>query len=116
MNVRELTEEEYLVLKDKLHHAHDKVWKITLYDKEAIQEYLSKVIAPLLTGVRLVLDNLKLDNTTYIRSNLQVFYSDVVYWAELIDDESQEQTPVTIAFLLEHKSQMPTELQLRLQL
>ena len=51
MNIRELTEEEYLVLKEKLHHAHDKVWKITLHDKEAIQEYLSKVIAPLLTGV-----------------------------------------------------------------
>jgi Putative transposase, YhgA-like len=116
MKLRELTEEEYLVLKEKLHHAHDKVWKITLHDKEAIQEYLSKVIAPLLIGVELVLDNLKLDNTTYVRSNLQAFYSDVVYWAELIDLETQERIPVTTAFLMEHKSRMPTELQMRLQL
>ena len=116
MKLRELTDEEYLALKEKLHHAHDKVWKIMLHDKEAIHEYLSKVIAPLLIGVELVLDNLKLDNTTYVRSNLQAFYSDVVYWAELIDLETQERIPVTTAFLLEHKSWMPKELQLRLQL
>jgi hypothetical protein len=116
MKLRELTEEEYLALKEKLHHAHDKVWKITLHDKEAIKEYLSKVIAPLLVGVELVLDNLKLDNTTYVRSNLQAFYSDVVYWVELIDLDTQERILVTTAFLLEHKSRMPTELQMRLQL
>lgn len=116
MNIQELTEEEYLSLKEKLHHAHDKVWKITLHDKEAIEEYLSKVIAPLLVGVHFDFNTLKLDNTTYIRANLQVFYSDVVYWIELIDENSQVKEKVVIAFLLEHKSQMPTELQLRLQL
>ena len=116
MEIRKLTEEEYLALKDKLHHAHDKVWKITLHDKEAIQEYLSKVIAPLLVNVKLDLDTLKLDNTTYIHSNLQAFYADVVYLADLIDLNTNEPIPVTIAFLLEHKSKMPTQLQIRLQL
>jgi hypothetical protein len=116
MEIRQLTEEEYLALKDKLHHAHDKVWKITLHDREAIQEYLSKVIAPLLVNVKLDLETLKLDNTTYIHSNLQAFYADVVYWADVIDLRSNEQTRVTIAFLLEHKSKMPTQLQIRLQL
>lgn len=116
MNIRELTDEEYLALKEKLHHAHDKVWKITLHDKEAIQEYLTKVIMPLLIDVELNLDSLKLDNTSYFRSNLQAFYSDVVYWADLVDLKSKEQVPVPIAFLMEHKSQLPTELQARLQL
>ena len=110
-----LTEAQYRALKKKLHQAHDKVIKLTLNDVEAMRELLLKIVMPLLTNVRLDLDDFTLDNTSYIRPNLNVFFSDIVYLTTLIDEESGAREPVKVGILIEHKSEMPTELQLRLQ-
>ena len=110
-----LTEAQYRALKKKLHQAHDKIIKLTLHDVEAMRELLEKIVMPLLSNVRLDLDDLTLDNTSYIRPNLNVFFSDIVYLTTLIDEESGAREPVKVGVLIEHKSEMPTELQLRLQ-
>jgi hypothetical protein len=115
MKPRILTAVEYKALKIKLHQAHDKVIKLTLGDAEAIRELMVKIILPLLAHVKIDLNNLILDNTTYIRPDLQVFFSDIVYLTTLIDEDSGTQEPVKMAFLIEHKSDMPTQLELRLQ-
>jgi 5-bromo-4-chloroindolyl phosphate hydrolysis protein len=41
---RILTDEEYALLKKKLHHAHDTIIKLTLHESEAIRELMSKII------------------------------------------------------------------------
>ncbi len=110
-----LTEAQYRDLKKKLHQAHDKIIKLTLHDVEAMRELLDKIVMPLLSNVRFDLNDLTLDNTTYIRPNLNVFFSDIVYLTTLIDEESGAREPVKVGVLIEHKSEMPTELQLRLQ-
>ena len=115
MTPRLLTDEEYADLKQKLHQAHDKIIKKALQVKEGIREFSGKIVMPLLQGLKINLDNLQLDTTTYIGSNLQGFYSDVVYLTDLIDESTQTQEPVKVALLIEHKSQMPSQLVLRLQ-
>ena len=113
---RILSDEEYEQLKKKLHHAHDTIIKVTLHEDEAIRELMSKIVMPLLKGIKIDLNGLKLDNTSYIRPNLQVFFSDVVYQTTLIDEGNDVPEAVEIALLVEHKSDMPHELPLRLQL
>ena len=115
MEPRILSDEEYVALKKKLHQAHDKVIKITLHEKDAMIELMSKIVMPLLQGITIDLDSLKLDTTTYIRPNLQVFFSDVVYLATLTDTTTNTQKAVKVGLLIEHKSDMPSELALRLQ-
>ena len=51
MTTRQLSDAEYAALKKKLHHAHDKLWKLTLQNLEAMQEYLIKVVMPFLVGI-----------------------------------------------------------------
>jgi Putative transposase, YhgA-like len=80
-----------------------------------IREYLEKVILPQLPGVSFDLDHLILDNTSYITPKLQPFYSDLVYLTTMTDANGTKK-PIKIALLLEHKSAMPSPLQLRLQL
>jgi hypothetical protein len=115
MTPRILTDEEYEVLKKKLHQAHDKLIKSTLQEVSAMRELLQKIIIPLLTGIKMDLDALTLDTTTYIRPNLQVFYSDVVYLTTIVDEATELQRSVKVAVLVEHKSDMPTQLAMRLQ-
>jgi hypothetical protein len=110
-----LTDAQYRALKLKLHQAHDKLIKLTLGDVEAMRELLVKIILPLLPNITIDLDDLTLDNTAYIRPNLQVFFSDVVYLTTIIDEESGVREPLKMACLVEHKSEMPSELELRLQ-
>ena len=113
---RELSDAEYEALKKKLHHAHDTIIKVTLHEVEAMRELLEKIVMPLLKGIKLDLDGLKLDTTTYIRKNLQVFYSDVVYMTTLIDETKGSKELVKVSLLIEHKSDMPAELPMRFQL
>jgi Putative transposase, YhgA-like len=115
MTPRTLTDEEYKVLKQKLHQAHDKLIKLTLQEVSAMRELIEKVIMPLLEGIKIDLDSLALDTTTYIRQNLQAFYSDIVYQAMLIDGNSALPIPALVALLIEHKSEMPKQLAMRLQ-
>ncbi len=115
MTPRILTEAEYQDLKKKLHQAHDKLLKLTLQEQDAMRELTEKIIMPLLEGVKIDLDSLTLDTTTYIRQNLQAFYSDVVYQAIVVDENSNEPQPTIVALLIEHKSDMPKQLAMRLQ-
>jgi hypothetical protein len=115
MEIPKLTDAMYAFLKEKLHHAHDKFWKMLFMLLPVIREYLEKVILPQLPGVSFDLDNLILDNTSYVTPKLQPFYSDLVYLTTMTDANGT-QSPVKIALLLEHKSAMPSQLQLRLQL
>ena len=115
MTPRTLTNAEYQSLKKKLHQAHDKLIKLTLQEEGAMKELSEKIIMPLLKGAKIDLDSLVLDTTTYIRQNLQAFYSDIVYQAILIDENRESPEPVNIALLIEHKSDMPTQLAMRLQ-
>ena len=116
MNPQDLTEDEYLELKKNLHHAHDKILRVTLQENEAMREFTEKILMPLLKGIKIDLSSLKLDNTSYTGPGLQAFYSDIVYLASLIDESTNEIQPVNVAFLIEHKSQMPSQLLLRLQI
>jgi Putative transposase, YhgA-like len=115
MTPRILTDEEYEVLKKKLHQAHDKLIKSTLQEVAAMRELLQKIVIPLLTGIQIDLDALTLDTTTYIRPNLQVFFSDIVYLTTIVDETTELKRPVKMAVLVEHKSDMPTQLAMRLQ-
>jgi hypothetical protein len=115
MTPRILTEEEYQALKIKLHQAHDKLIKLTLQEIDAMRELSEKIIMPLLGGIKIDLDSLTLDTTTYIRQNLQVFFSDIVYRAILTDENKEKPQPANVALLVEHKSDMPTQLAMRLQ-
>jgi Putative transposase, YhgA-like/High-temperature-induced dauer-formation protein len=115
MTPRILSEEEYQILKKKLHQAHDKLIKIALHEEGAMRELTEKIIMPLLDGIKIDLDSLALDTTTYIRQNLKVFFSDIVYMANLIDKNTDTPEPAKVAVLIEHKSDMPTQLAMRLQ-
>jgi recombination-promoting nuclease RpnE len=115
MTPRILTDAEYLYLKEKLHQAHDKLIKLTLEEIGAMRELTEKIIMPLLEGVIIDLDSLKLDTTTYIRQNLKAFYSDIVYRATLLDENKENPQPTNVSLLIEHKSDMPPQLVMRLQ-
>jgi hypothetical protein len=110
-----LSEAEYQFLKKKLHQAHDKLIKLTLQEAPAMRELTEKIIMPLLEGIKIDLDSLALDTTTYIRQNLQAFFSDIVYQALLTDGNTVIPQPARVALLVEHKSDMPTQLAVRLQ-
>ena len=115
MTPRILTDAEYESLKKKLHQAHDKLIKSTLQEVDAMRELLEKIIIPLLTGIKIDLNALTLDTTTYIRPNLQVFYSDIVYLTTVVDEATDLKRPANVAVLVEHKSEMPSQLAMRLQ-
>ena len=115
MTPRLLSDEEYDALKKKLHQAHDKLIKSTLQEVDAMRELLDKIVMPLLVDIKIDLDVLTLDTTTYIRPNLQVFFSDIVYLTTLIDEATDLKKPVKVAVLVEHKSEMPSQLAMRLQ-
>jgi Putative transposase, YhgA-like len=115
MSTTLLTQAQYEALKKKLHHAHDKIWKIIFSSPSAFREYVEKVILPQLPNVSFDLDHLVLDNTSYVNQRLEPFYSDLVYWTTMTDQNGTKK-PIKIALLLEHKSKMPSQLLMRLQL
>ncbi len=115
MKIPILSEEQYQAIKERLHHAHDKFWKMLFMLLPVMREYLIKVIMPQLPGVSFDLDNLVLDNTSYLNPKLQPFYSDLVYLTTMTDRNGNPK-PVKIALLLEHKSEMPSPLEMRIQL
>jgi hypothetical protein len=61
MEIPILSEAEYLALKEKLHQAHDKIWKMIFRIPSARREYSEKVLLPQLLSVSLDLDALELD-------------------------------------------------------
>jgi hypothetical protein len=115
MTPRELSDEEYESLKVKLHQAHDKLIKLTLQEGGAMREFTEKIIMPLLHGAKIDLDSLVLDTTTYIRQNLEAFFSDIVYQVLLTDINKDKPKCARVALLIEHKSGMPKQLAMRLQ-
>ena len=100
---------------NKLHHAHDKIIQVALHENEAMREFSEKIIMPQLQGIKIDLDNLQLDTTSYVSPSLKAFYSDIVYLTTIIDETTQTRETVKVALLIEHKSRMPSQLLLRLQ-
>ena len=98
-----------------LHHAHNKIIQIALQETEARREFTEKFIVPQLQGIKIDLDNLQLDTTSYVSPAMKAFFSDVVYLTTLIDETTQTKEVVKVALLIEHKSKMPSPLLLRLQ-
>ena len=98
-----------------LHHAHNKIIQIALQETEARREFTEKFIVPQLQGIKIDLDNLQLDTTSYVSPAMKAFFSDVVYLTTLIDETTQTKEVVKVALLIEHKSKMPSQLLLRLQ-
>ena len=115
MNTANQIDETGIDLTKKLHHAHDKIIKIALQEHEAMREFSEKIVMPHLKGIKIDLNNLQLDTTSYISPDLQAFYSDIVYLTSLIDDTTQTKAPVKVALLIEHKSKISSQLLLRLQ-
>ena len=99
----------------KLHHAHNKIIQIALQETEARREFTEKFVVPQLKGIKIDLDNLQLDTTSYVSPAMKASYSDVVYLTTLIDETTQTKETVKVALLVEHKSKMPSQLLLRLQ-
>ena len=99
----------------KVHHAHNKIIQIALQETEARREFTEKFVMPHLKGIKIDLDNLQLDTTSYVSPAMKASYSDVVYLTTLIDEATQEKETVKVALLVEHKSKMPSQLLLRLQ-
>ena len=116
MEAHNLPESESDDLQKKLHHAHDKMIRIALFEEESLREFSEKIIMPKLKGIKIDLNNLKLDSTTYTGAHLQAFYADIVYLTTMIDETTGEKELVNVALLIEHKSKMPKQLQLRLQI
>ena len=98
-----------------LHHAHNKIIQVAFQEEEARREFTEKFIMPQLKGIKIDLDNLQLDTTSYVSPAMKAFYSDVVYLTTLIDETTQTRETVKVALLIEHKSKMPSQLLLRLQ-
>ena len=99
----------------KLHHAHNKIIQVALQETEARREFTEKFVMPHLKGIKIDLDNLQLDTTSYVSPAMKASYSDVVYLTTLIDETTQTKETVKVALLVEHKSKMPSQLLLRLQ-
>jgi Putative transposase, YhgA-like len=61
-------------------------------------------------------DNFELDNTNYIKTDFDEFYSDVVYRTYLKETPKNRKKPVSVVLLLEHKKSIESYFLLFLQL
>lgn len=79
---------------------HDHFFKFVFSQKEIVQDFIKYLITHL--ADKIDLESLEIDNNSYINTELQDFYSDIVYNVNTTSDKA-----VKIAFLLEHKSVPP---------
>ncbi len=86
----------------KITHSHDKFFKTVFSKKEAVTEFIEKLL-PENISKHIDLDSLVLDNTEYTDEQLKTHCSDVVYNCNYINDESKA-VPIKVSLLFEHKS------------
>jgi predicted transposase/invertase (TIGR01784 family) len=85
-----------------LNNPNDKFFKKLFGLVGVVRDYFNTLYPKHLTA-RLDLSTLELDTTTYITSELEEFYSDIVWRCQLVD----KKTVVHICFIFEHKSYVP---------
>ncbi len=76
---------------------HDQFFKATFSDKEVAKAYIRRLLDPKLVG-NLELDQLTLQQTSYISKQLKPYFSDIVYTCPY------RGSLVNLTFLFEHKS------------
>ena len=81
---------------------HDALFKAFFGIKQTMLDYLHFFL-PLELLVNINLDDLQLDNTSYLNSDMKAFDADRVYRATF-KLKNKKSKPLAIAFLLEHKS------------
>ena len=59
---------------EKLHHAHNKIIQVALQETEARREFTDKFVMPQLKGIKIDLDNLQLDTTSYVSPAMKASY------------------------------------------
>jgi hypothetical protein len=99
---------------DDLHHSNDKSFKTVMKIRDSALEYL-RVFFPKLYD-QLDTDNFELDNTNYIKTDFDEFYSDVVYRTYLKSTPQNRKKPVSVVILYEHKKAIVSYFLLFLQL
>lgn len=92
---------------EKLHHSHDKLFKTAFQIKQTVIDFLLNFFPKELTAL-LDLDALELDNTNYISSVLDEYYSDVVYKTKLKGRDTR------LILLFEHKKSINRSLYIQL--
>jgi predicted transposase/invertase (TIGR01784 family) len=92
---------------DKLHHSHDKLFKAAFQIRQTVIEFLLNFFPKDLVSL-INLDELVLDTTNYISSNMKEQLSDVVYRTKLADSEA------ALVLLFEHKTSIDRSLFLQL--
>ena len=95
---------------NKIHNPHDKFFRELFSRKEEAKNFLQGVL-PLDLIRKLDLNSLEIEKTSYLDEYLQTYFSDMVYTCTYND-----QVPIKVAFLFEHKSYFPTEMPIQLQL
>ena len=87
-----------------IHQEHDKLFKVFFKLKETLIEYLENFFPPELLAF-IAIEELELDDTSYISPDMKAFYSDVVHRSKLKlpNFEDKGEIPLALAFLLEHK-------------
>jgi predicted transposase/invertase (TIGR01784 family) len=92
---------------DKVHHSHDKLFKAAFQLKQTVIEFLLNFFPKDLVAL-INLDELVLDKTNYISSNMKEQLSDVVYRTKLAGSEA------ALVLLFEHKTSIDRSLFLQL--
>ncbi len=83
-------------------NSHDKFFKSLFSRKEAVSEFVAKIL-PSPVADKLDTDTLVLDSNEYIDKKLKTHFSDVVYRCAYHTDK-EEAVPIKISLLFEHKS------------
>ncbi|MBS9779633.1 MAG: Rpn family recombination-promoting nuclease/putative transposase [Moraxellaceae bacterium] len=86
---------------NQINNPHDKFFKTVFSKKEAVQEFISKLLPNEFTQ-SIDLESLTLDNTEYIDEKLKVHCSDIVYNCQYQNNDKP--IDVKISLLFEHKS------------
>ena len=87
---------------NSINNPHDRFFKKLFGLASVVKGYFDHLF-PKHLAAKLDLSTLELDNTTYITSELDEYYSDIVWRCRLIG----KKTVVHVCFIFEHKSYVP---------
>ena len=87
---------------DSINNPNDKFFKKLFGLASVVRDYFDHLF-PKHLAAKLNLNTLELDNTTYITSELEEYFSDIVWRCQFLGKE----TAVHICFIFEHKSYVP---------
>ena len=85
-----------------LNNPNDRFFKKLFGLVGVVQDYMTHLF-PQHLGAKLDLNSLELDNTSYVTSELETYYSDIVWRCRLLNRREY----INICFIFEHKSFVP---------